>query len=52
MAKQPPTKQPKADLGTYFLAKHSKLFRPGAALILATAPQLRRRPPGPMKARK
>lgn len=40
MAKRPPLKQPKANLGTYFLAKNSRLFRPGAELILATAPQL------------
>jgi len=43
MAKRPPTKQPKADIGTYFLAKNSRLFRPGAELILATAPELKRK---------
>lgn len=36
MAKRPPAKQ-KVDFGTYLLAKNSKLFRPGAEFMLATA---------------
>ena len=36
-ASRSPPKQPKADVGTYFLAKKSGLFRPGVALVLATA---------------
>lgn len=47
MAKRLP---PKPDLDTYFLAKKSGLFRPGAALILATAlPQKQQK--RPMKAK-
>ena len=35
--KRPPPKQCKPGVGTYFLAKKSGLFRPGAELILAAA---------------
>lgn len=37
MIKRPPTKQPKADLGTFLLARNSKLFRPGAEFMLMNA---------------
>lgn len=36
MAKRSPA-QPKVNLGTFFLARNSRLFRPGAEFILATA---------------
>lgn len=37
-AKRSPTKQSKADFGTYQLAKNSRLFRPGTEFILAAMP--------------